>query len=114
MNLIYHKNLDIEKWFSKSVSYQMANIGSEVIRMINWTEKGKPKHSELAFERALELIDLTILDDKNCTRLKEILRMRELLVGCYLNQSNSIFDKKSWLKYFESYNYYARLETGSI
>lgn len=82
--------------------------------MINWTEKDNQKHSELAFERALELIDLTVLDNKNCSRLGEILRMREFLVGWYIDRADSIFDKNAWLKYFESYNYYARLESGSV
>jgi hypothetical protein len=106
MNLIYHKKLSEEKWFSKSLAEQMANIGSEVERTIIWKSKDR-KYYELAFERALELIDITRLDPKNKPRLRELCRMREVLVDWYFdNQYNST--DKSWQNYFLAFNYLAR------
>ncbi len=80
-----------EKWFKLSLTEQLANIGSEVIRAINWKEKGKENYSKEATLRAMELIDLTIKDKKNRYRLKEVLRLRELLADFlwFDNQYNS-------------------------
>ena len=62
--MIYqHKNLAAGKWFEFSFFKQMANVGSEVERAIKWREKNK-EYSQSAFERCLELLDLTIEDKK--------------------------------------------------
>jgi hypothetical protein len=55
-----HKELAAGRWNMLSFAEQMANIGSEIERTIKWRGKGRPDMSGRAFERALELIDLTI------------------------------------------------------
>ena len=55
---------DSKKWFQLSLSEQMANIGSEVIRAVKWHNKGEKEHKEKALERALELFDLTLSDPR--------------------------------------------------
>lgn len=65
-----------DRWNSFSIFQQMANIGAEVGRTINWKKKGNKKMSANAAYRALELIDLTVQDPKSIHSLKEILRMR--------------------------------------
>jgi len=107
MKIIYHKGLTTKQWCSKNIFEQMANIGSEVFRMLKSRKKDK-KNYELAFERALELLDLTLADPKNRTRLKEIARVREVLVDYYFDNDYSS-TKKSWNNYFYSFNYAARL-----
>ncbi len=107
MNIIYHKGLTTKNWFSKSIFDQMANIGSEVFRMIKWRKKDK-KDSELAFERALELFDLTLADPKNRTRLKEIARTREMFVDYSFDNVYHSTDQ-NWQDYFYAFNYAARL-----
>jgi hypothetical protein len=57
-----HKNLAAGRWHQLSFLEQMANIGSEVERALNWRRKNNPTYSQRAFERALELIDLTLAD----------------------------------------------------
>lgn len=105
-----HKNLAAGKWKKLSFFRQMANIGSEVERAINWRVK-RPEYSHSAFERALELLDLTIKDEKNHKRgrLKELLRLRELLVDyfCFENVYNSSSD--NWKSYFFAFSYAANL-----
>lgn len=54
----YHKDLTSSRWNKFSLMEQMANIGSEVFRAISWRTKDH-KLSQLSFERALELFDLT-------------------------------------------------------
>ena len=66
-----HKELSQGKWQKMSLIEQMANIGSEVERAINWKNKNDKEYSRMAFERALELIDLTISDGKNRWRLRK-------------------------------------------
>lgn len=70
---------DSKKWFKLSLSEQMANIGSEVIRAVRWYQKGEKEHWERAVERALELFDLTLSDKRWKNRAKEIARMRETI-----------------------------------
>ncbi len=107
MTLLHH-DLTKERWQRFSIFEQMANIGSEIGRAINWKEKDK-KRSEAAFERGLELLDLTIEDKKNTNRLKEICRLREVLVDyfCFDNVYGSSDEK--WNNYFYAFNYAARL-----
>ncbi len=61
----YHKDLSDGRWQEFSFAEQMANVGSEVERAIKWKNKNKPERSQLAFFRALELMDFTITDKIN-------------------------------------------------
>jgi len=54
---IQHKNLASGRWSQMSLCEQMANIGSEVSRALNWRKKEKEELSHEAASRALELID---------------------------------------------------------
>lgn len=106
----FHKEI-IKRWDKYSIFEQMANIGAEVGRAINWKKKKNLKMSMNAFYRALELIDLTVKDKKNKNSLKEILRLRELL-GDYLVGENIYQSKEEdWEKYFYPFNFAARKNT---
>ena len=110
---IIHKQLAADRWFELSLVEQLANVGSDIERTIQWKEKGDIKYSRKAFERALELLDLTIADPKNRKRLKkEPLRVREAFVDhfVYNNEYNST--DESWQKYFFQINYAAALRRG--
>lgn len=97
------------RWFKFSLAEQMANIGAEIGRAINWREKGE-KESQSFFERGLELLDLTIEDSKNKNRLRELLRVRECLADyfCFDNIYGSTDEK--WNNYFYGFNYVANLK----
>lgn len=99
-----HKSLAQGRWETFSFLKQMANVSSEVQRALNWQNKN-PEYSRAAFERVLELLDLTIKDKKNHKRgrLKELLRLREVLVDyfCFENAYNST--SASWQKYFSAF-----------
>ncbi|MFH1048736.1 MAG: hypothetical protein V1732_03670 [Patescibacteria group bacterium] len=89
---------------------QLANIGSEVERTILWKNKNNRDYSNQAFERALELLDLTVEDVKNKFRLKEILRLREALVDYFLFDNEFSSSDELWRKYFYSFNFAARIK----
>jgi len=74
-----------EKWHNYNLSQQFGNIGSEILRAINREKVGDMAGRQKALERSLELIDFTISDSGNSRRLKEIVRLRELVAGNYLN-----------------------------
>jgi hypothetical protein len=103
-----HKELASGKWQKLSFMEQMANIGSEVERTIKWNRKNS-EYSRQAFERDLELLDLTISDKNNLSRLKELVRLREILVDYF--QFDNIYQStdKKWQNYFYAFNYAARL-----
>jgi hypothetical protein len=72
-----HKNLAEGRWFEFTILEQMGNIGSEVNRAIKWYKLNDNRFQN-AFERALELIDLTLSDNRWKARRKEIARSREV------------------------------------
>jgi hypothetical protein len=103
-----HKNLASGKWSQLSFVDQMANIGSEVERTIKWKEKNNPDYSQKAFERALELLDLTLADMKNKNRLREIARVREALADYFSFGNVYCSSDEVWKKYFLAFNFAAR------
>ncbi len=103
-----HQNLADGNWNKISFLEQMANIGSEVFRTINWQKKNKD-YSNKAFERALELLVLTIDDTKNRSRLKELTRLKEVLADYFVFDNEYKSSDDLWQKYFYSFNYAARL-----
>ena len=107
MKLVHHKDLSQDKWFAYSLNEQLANVGSEVERTINWKKKDK-KLANLAFERMLELLDLTIADFKNKTKLKELCRLREVLVDQLWGKNEYKSTEQSTIRYFYFFNYLAR------
>jgi hypothetical protein len=98
------------RWNELNFFQQMANVGSEVIRAINWREKNK-EYSQGFIDKALELLDMTISDKKNQTknRLREILRLREVLVDYFYFDNIYKSNDSSWNNYFLAFNYAANI-----
>ncbi|MCL6613555.1 MAG: hypothetical protein K6U03_02860 [Firmicutes bacterium] len=103
-----HKELAAGRWHQLSFLEQMANIGSELERALNWRAKNNLPYSQQAFERALELLDLTLESTKGLARKKELCRVREAMVDyfCGTNQFGST--ERSWRRYFMPFAYAAR------
>ena len=110
--MIIHKELAAGRWFQFSLVEQLANIGSDVIRTIKWKKMGDIELSKQAFERVLELIDLTIADPKNKGRLKEIVRTREALVDHFVYDNEYNTTDEIWYNYFFDFNYAAAVKRG--
>lgn len=106
-----HKELASGRWSSLSFVEQMANIGSEIERTINWRSRGSLENSQSAFERALELLDLTIADKKNTSRLSEIVRTREALADHFMFDNIYNSTDEDWQEYFLAFNYAARINS---
>lgn len=106
---IQHKNLAGGRWQELSFFEQMANIGSEVERTIKWKNKGNAEYSQMAFDRALELLDMTIDGEKSQSHLKELLRVRETLADYFAFENSYHSTDKSWQNYFYAFNFAARI-----
>lgn len=110
---IIHKNLAASgRWFKFTIMEQMANIGTDVERVIRHRNRGETRESELALDRALELLDFTIADPKNKKRLKEICRVRYLLIDYFMYDNEHESTDEQWQSYFYQFNYAAALAKG--
>ena len=103
-----HKDLAAGRWKELSLMEQMANIGSEVERALKWQAKNNAAYCRQAFERALELIDLTLESIRSYACLKEVARMREAVVDYFAGQNEFKSSEDSWHRYFLPFTYAAR------
>jgi hypothetical protein len=78
-----HQGLAGGGWGRLSLAEQLGNVGTEVGRMRRWRGKDE-RLAAGAFDRALELLDLTLGDPRWRGRLREIARARELLCDAAL------------------------------
>ncbi len=105
---VQHKDLASGRWGRMPFVEQMANIGSEVERALNWQAKHNAAYSQKAYERALELVDLTLDSAKGFSRLKELARLREAIVDYFSGTNQFVSSENSWRKYFSHFTYAAR------
>jgi hypothetical protein len=74
-----HDSLAGGRWRSLTLAEQLGNIGSEVGRAINAAARDDEPRFTGAFDRALDLFDLTLADPRwRGPRLREIARAREI------------------------------------
>ena len=104
-----HKGLAAGGWAEKSLIEQMANIGSEFYRALSWKKKENEQYCMRAFERGLELIDLTVASclfryseepSRRRAALRELLRLREALCDYFVGDNEFGFDAEAINRYF--------------
>ena len=103
-----HEELAAGRWSQLTFLEQMAHIGSEVERALNWRAKHNAAYAQRAFERALELMDFTLGSVKSAARLKELARARETLVDFFWGANHYGSTDASWRSYFSPFTYAAR------
>jgi len=106
-----HRELAAGRWFVLPLVEQLANIGSEVERTISWRGRNT-KNSTAAFDRGLELLDLTISDPRHRGRLRELTRLREALADYFVFDNRYGSTDVAWQKYFHAFTYAAALQKG--
>ncbi len=106
-----HRELAAGRWFELSLVEQMANVGSEIERAIAWRGRSE-RNSAAAFDRGLELLDLTIADARHRTRLRELTRLREALVDYFVFDNEYASTDESWRRYFHPFTYAAAVRRG--
>ena len=102
---IQHQDLAGGRWQQMSLAEQLGNVGSEISRAVKWTSRN-PEMARGALERALELIDL-MLDDprhrQSPPRLREIARVREVVVDFFDGTNEYQTTAAGLQRYFDAY-----------
>jgi hypothetical protein len=105
MTDIQHRDLAAGRWTELSLADQLGNIGSEISRASKWRDRN-PAIARGAFERALELLDLTLDDPRHrrsAPRLREIARAREVVVDFFDGPNQYQSTAASVAKWFDQY-----------
>lgn len=76
---LLHPGLSAQRWHELTRAEQLGNIGTEVARAMRAKSSGNTERSSNALDRALELFDLTLADERWRGRRKEIARAREVV-----------------------------------
>jgi hypothetical protein len=105
-----HRDLAAGRWWSLSLAHQLGNVGSEISRATQWSTRNPPR-AEAALHRALELLDLTLDDPRHrqsVARLRELARVREVVVDFFAGPNQHGSTAASLQKYFDAYAIAAR------
>ena len=95
-----HRELASGRWNELSLVEQLGHIGSEVERALKWKGENNPDYCMRTCERALELLDLTLACPAHRHRLREIARMREILVDFFYGENQFATTGESLSAYF--------------
>jgi len=105
---LQHKELEAGRWGQMSLCEQMANIGSEINRALNWQKKGNVEYCQRAVNRAFELLSLTLSVVKVPSHYKELTRLKESIADFFYGTNQFSSSEILWRKYFDHFNYAAR------
>ncbi len=107
----YHQDLAAGRWFTFSLAAQLGNVGSEYERALRWKQRGDKDRFEHAFARMLELLDLTIADQRwKNHRLRELTRLREVVCDELDSDSPEFIHPSDLRDYFLNFGILARSE----
>lgn len=102
-----HTDLANGRWFTMPLAEQMGNTGSEIHRLVITQNKDQGRFNS-AFDRALELIDLTLADPRWKKGYKEIARVREVLCDIYFGENQYNTSLEALDNYFFQFGLMAR------
>ena len=105
-----HSSLAEGRWKTFSLAFQLANVGSDVGRALKAKQEGRADRITAPFDRALELLDLTIADPKHRYRLKELCRLREVLCDFFCGDNEYRSNPDAIDRYFLEFAVAARSE----
>lgn len=107
--MLLHSNLATGRWFTLTLAEQLGNVGSEYERAVRWKQRADTDHFQRALARMLELLDLTIMDERwKNHRLRELTRLRESLCEELCGAASS--QDGGLTKYFMDFAILARAE----
>lgn len=108
----HHSSEFLNRWRTLSLPQQLGNVGSELSRMQIWYTKDI-KIATNAFERFLELLDATIASQTEECRLRELTRVRELVVGSWYAKFSDPLLNEQMNKYFMQFAILANKTRGN-
>lgn len=105
----YHPTLAAGRWYTLTLAEQLGNVGSEYERALRAKADDDRSRFEPAFERLLELLDLTIMDARwKNHRLRELTRLREVICDELWNEKQEFFHPNDLREYFLYFGILAR------
>ena len=81
-----HSSLTPERWARFSLDQQILMIANEMKRASALRKPADRGSRELAYERVLRLLDLTVATQSKPTLRRELLRWRDLVAALYVAQ----------------------------
>jgi hypothetical protein len=91
--MMLHKELISGRWAQMNLMEQLANVGSEVSRASKWKKKTNEIYAQNSFERALELLDLTILHSPRLSATTELCHTKDELCKHFYEFDADEFEK---------------------
>jgi hypothetical protein len=105
-----HRDLAAGRWREMTIAEQLGNAGTDVGRAIRAGAGGDPVRFAAALDRALDLLDLTLADDRWAgPRRREIARAREVVCDFLLGDNVYGSTAESTEAWFMAYAMAARL-----
>ncbi|MBI1953673.1 MAG: hypothetical protein HYS41_06075 [Candidatus Omnitrophica bacterium] len=105
---VQHRDLAAGRWDQLPFLTQMAHVGGEVERALNWQAKNNASYGRQAAERALELMDFMLDGVREGARLKELARAREVLADYFFGANGYGSTPLSLRRYFSFFSCAAR------
>ena len=90
-------------WFNMPVSLQLANVGSEVNRAIQWKKRGNEDRKISFCNKAIEFLELTKKDLKNRFRVGELDFCIEELKDYFLGENIYNTTDEMLMKYYDAF-----------
>lgn len=110
MSRTIHKQAAAGAWGRLELVEQLGNVGSEVDRAIRAWNAGNTRRFDSAFDRALELFDLTATDPRwYGHRCQEVLRAREEFCRLFFDPNVPPDSAEGLRRYFFGFGYAARM-----
>lgn len=106
---VLHANLAAGRWQTLALDEQLGNIGSDVGRAIRAKAQSDDVRLQGALDRALELFDLTMIDERwRGPRRREIARAREVVCDFLVGDNDYASTGESLDAYFFAFAMAAR------
>ncbi len=84
LTLKHHKSLTVKRWAEFGFEHQVLMIANELNRAASSLKRNDPAEVRMCYERALELMQLTLCVTTGFNRLRELARAKEVLAGLYI------------------------------
>lgn len=109
MKQLTKNTVDPERWHTLTLMEQLGNIGSEVGRAANYVREGQNDRRDRALDRAFELFDLTLADNRWAGAKRfEIGRAREVCADTFYGDREYSSTPESLEKYLYHFAVAAR------
>jgi len=99
----------VRRWKEMSLAQQLGNVGSEVERAFSMKRRGREDLASAAFDRSLDLMDLTLSDPRwRGAKLRELARLREFFCDMFLGENVYGMSEEFLSRYFLAFARAAR------